>query len=59
MRRKPARRRGPYKRREGPDYEPCGECSNGWIVVGDAVKRCWCWACHQEKLDLIQMEKAS
>lgn len=31
-------------------YEPCGQCSSGWVLVGGKARRCWCWVSHQERI---------
>lgn len=58
--RKPSTRHRAVVQRAGPAYVPCGECLSGWITVFEekpgwtvpipAVKRCWCWIRHQERL---------
>ncbi len=38
------RKRGAYQRRQGPAFESCSNCSNGWIPIGKtAATRCSCW----------------
>jgi hypothetical protein len=53
-----------------PRYVPCGECCNGWIIIGITgvigekfatlhARRCWCFTSHQQKLDSQAAEKAN
>ena len=50
----PTRRKKPVTLK-GPPYEPCENCTNGWVNTTNGpiarVVRCWCWQSWRAKVE--------
>jgi hypothetical protein len=42
---------------QAPRFEPCVQCSNGWLDYGGHVRRCYCWLDHQARVAQYRQER--